>query len=54
MEERPGPDGDEFEDVERAIEDADPTTDFGSDVPRELIDSAREELENPADETNEG
>ena len=51
----PGTIRDDRGDVERAIEEADPSTDFGSDVPRELIDAAREELlAAPADETDEG
>ena len=45
---------DEFEEVERALEDADSTTDFGTDVPHELVEAARDELMAPADETDEG
>jgi hypothetical protein len=54
MQRGPGTFHDGRGDVERAIEESDPTTDFGPDVPRELIDAAREELEAPADETDEG
>jgi hypothetical protein len=42
------------EDVERVIEDADTLTDLGSVVPREVLEAARAELVNPADETDEG
>jgi hypothetical protein len=40
--------------VEQALEHTDDTTDFGADVPRELVDAARDELAAPADETDEG
>jgi hypothetical protein len=45
---------DEREEVEQALEHADATSDFGTDVPRELVDAARDELAAPADETDEG
>jgi hypothetical protein len=48
MNERPG------DDVARAIEDADTLTDLGAAVPREVLEAARDELDNPADETDEG
>jgi hypothetical protein len=54
MQPGPGAPRDEREAVERAIEDADASTDFGPDVPHELIDAARDELAAPADETDEG
>jgi hypothetical protein len=44
-------DGDE---VARAIEDADTLSDLGAVVPREMLEAARDELENPADESDEG
>ncbi len=42
------------DDVARAIEDAETLTDLGVVVPRELLESARAELANPGDETDEG
>ena len=44
----------EPDDVARAIEDADTLTDLGLAVPREVLESARAELTNPGDETDEG
>jgi hypothetical protein len=41
-------------DVARTIEDADTLTDLGAVVPREVLEAARDELDNPADETDEG
>jgi hypothetical protein len=41
-------------DVARTIEDADTLTDLGVIVPREVLEAARDELDNPADETDEG
>jgi len=32
----------------------DPDADFEGDGPQEVLDAARDELQNPADETNEG
>jgi hypothetical protein len=46
--------GQEFESVERVLEDDDPAADLGSDVPHELLDAARAELVTPADDTDEG
>jgi hypothetical protein len=40
--------------VARRIEDVDTLTDLGSDVPREVLEAARQEVENPTDETDEG
>jgi hypothetical protein len=42
------------DEVARRIEDADTLTDLGAVVPRELLEAARDELENPADESDEG
>jgi hypothetical protein len=42
------------DDVARVIEDADTLTDLGVAVPREVLEAARDELVNPADETDEG
>jgi hypothetical protein len=42
------------DEVARRIEEADTLTDLGTDVPRELLEAARTEIENPTDETNEG
>jgi hypothetical protein len=36
------------------LEDADELIDLGGTVPRELLEAARDELVNPADETDEG
>ena len=44
----------QFEAVERILEDGDPAADLGRDVPRELLDAARAELVIPADDTDEG
>lgn len=41
-------------DVVRTIEDAETLTDLGVIVPREVLEAARDELDNPADETDEG
>jgi hypothetical protein len=41
-------------DVVRRIEDADTLTDLGTAVPREVLEAARQEVENPTDETDEG
>ena len=54
MDEVSGTPRDEREEVERALEHADATTDFGADVPHEVVDAARDELAAPADETDEG
>ena len=40
--------------VARRIEDADTLTDLGVVVPREVLEAARAEIENPADESDEG
>ncbi len=48
------PDRRERSDVARTIEDADTLTDLGVVVPREVLESARAELANPGDETDEG
>jgi hypothetical protein len=40
--------------VARRIEDADTLTDLGIVVPREVLEAARDEIENPADEGDEG
>jgi hypothetical protein len=42
------------DEVAHRIEDADTLTDLGAVVPRELLEAARAELENPADESDEG
>jgi hypothetical protein len=42
------------DDAIRVIEDADTLTDLGTVVPRSLLEAARDELDNPADETDEG
>jgi hypothetical protein len=42
------------DEVARTIEDADTLTDLGAVVPREVLEAARDELENPADESDEG
>jgi hypothetical protein len=42
------------DDVAHRIEDADTLTDLGTAVPREVLEAARDELENPADESDEG
>ena len=42
------------DDVARTIEDAETLTDLGTVVPREALEAARQELLNPADETDEG
>jgi len=44
----------EREEVERALEHPDATSDLGDDVPQELVDAARDELAAPGDETDEG
>ena len=54
MDEPRGTPRDEREEVERALENRDATSDFGADVPHELVDAARDELAAPADETDEG
>ena len=48
---RPRMDADE---VAHRIEDAETLTDLGAVVPRELLEAARAEIENPADESDEG
>jgi hypothetical protein len=40
--------------VAHRIEDADTLTDLGVVVPREVLEAARAEIENPADESDEG
>jgi hypothetical protein len=45
---------DDPDQVAHAIEDADTLTDLGAVVPRELLEAARAEIENPADESDEG
>jgi hypothetical protein len=45
---------DDADEVARRIEDADTLTDLGTVVPREVLEAARAELENPADESDEG
>jgi hypothetical protein len=45
---------DDRDDVARVIENADTLTDLGTVVPRSLLEAARAELDNPADETDEG
>jgi hypothetical protein len=40
--------------VAHRLEDADTLTDLGAVVPRELLEAARDELLNPADESDEG
>jgi hypothetical protein len=40
--------------VVHRIEDADTLTDLGIVVPRELLEAARAEIENPGDESDEG
>ena len=42
------------DEVAHRIEDADTLSDLGAVVPRELLEAARAELENPADESDEG
>jgi hypothetical protein len=42
------------DEVAHRIEDVDTLTDLGTVVPRELLEAARDELENPADESDEG
>lgn len=45
---------DDADEVAHRIEDADTLSDLGLVVPRELLEAARAELENPADESDEG
>jgi hypothetical protein len=45
---------DDADDVAHRIEDADTLSDLGVVVPREVLEAARDELENPADESDEG
>lgn len=45
---------DDRHDVARRIEDVDTLTDLGVAVPREVLEAARQEIENPTDETDEG
>ncbi len=40
--------------VARRIEEADTLTDLGAAVPRDILEAARQEVENPTDETDEG
>ncbi len=42
------------DEVAHRIEEADTLTDLGAVVPRELLEAARAEIENPADESDEG
>jgi hypothetical protein len=42
------------DEVVHRIEDADTLTDLGIVVPRELLEAARAEIENPGDESDEG
>jgi hypothetical protein len=42
------------DEVAHRIEDADTLSDLGAVVPREVLEAARAELENPADESDEG
>jgi hypothetical protein len=42
------------DEVAHTIEDAVTLTDLGTVVPRELLEAARAELLNPADESDEG
>ena len=45
---------DDPDEVAHRIEDAETLSDLGSVIPRELLEAARDELENPADESDEG
>jgi hypothetical protein len=45
---------DDAVEVTHRIEEADTLTDLGAVVPRELLEAARAEIENPADESDEG
>ncbi len=45
---------DDADRVAHRIEDADTLTDLGVVVPREVLEAARAEIENPADESDEG
>jgi hypothetical protein len=45
---------DDAAEVAHRIEEADTLTDLGAVVPRELLEAARAEIENPADESDEG
>jgi len=45
---------DDPDEVAHVIEDADTLSDLGAVVPRELLEAARAELENPPDESDEG
>jgi len=45
---------DDADAVAHRIEDAETLTDLGVVVPREVLEAARAELENPADESDEG
>ena len=45
---------DDPDEVAHRIEDADTLSDLGAVVPRELLEAARAEIENPADESDEG
>jgi hypothetical protein len=45
---------DDADSVAHRIEDADTLSDLGAVVPRELLEAARDELLNPADESDEG
>jgi hypothetical protein len=42
------------DEIVHRIEDADTLTDLGMVVPRELLEAARAEIENPGDESDEG
>ena len=42
------------DEVAHRIEDAETLSDLGAVVPREVLEAARAELENPADESDEG
>jgi len=45
---------DDADEVAHRIEDADTLSDLGLVVPREVLEAARAELENPPDESDEG
>ena len=42
------------DEVAHRIEDAETLSDLGAVVPREVLEAARAEIENPADESDEG
>jgi hypothetical protein len=42
------------DEVAHRIEEAPTLSDLGAVVPREVLEAARDELENPADESDEG